>query len=106
MVSKVTSPLMLVEPGQTVELPRRDIQTLHSVDHALWVTQEGCARDWVISGGQCVTLHGRGRVIVQALNRRAHFRVQSTPSWSERWRGRLAALIGRNDGLCSGSKVV
>jgi hypothetical protein len=86
--------MIIVEPGQAIALPRRRVQTICSVEHSLWLTQEGRVEDVLISGGGCLALHGRGRVVVQALSQRARFRVRYPETWLSRLHCRVRQLFG------------
>ena len=91
MVTQLTYSMVTLDPGQAHALPRRNIQTICALDQALWLSQQGRFDDFVVAGGDCITLHGRGLVVAQAFGERTTFRV----AYAATRRDRLAALVRR-----------
>lgn len=95
MAMRLTDSLIGLDPGQALSLKRRHVQTICCIERQLWLSQEGLADDIVLSAGECVTLRGRGLVVVQSLGDRALFMVKQPLSWISTIRSRAAELIAR-----------
>lgn len=92
MVTQSTCSVLTLEPGAACALPRRDRQTICALDHALWLSQQGRHEDIIVAAGGCVTLTGRGLVVVQTFGEHASFRV----AYAATLRDRLVAFIRRH----------
>lgn len=93
MVMRVTDSLISLDPDQAIPLQRRHVQTICCIERQLWLSQEGLADDIVLSPGECITLRGRGLIVVQSLGDRALFMVKRPLSWVATIRSRGAELI-------------
>ena len=93
MVTQLNYSLHTIEPGAACALPRRARQTICASDHPLWLSQQGRGDDVVVAAGDCVTLSGRGLVVVQAFGERTSFRVIYTESAGELWITRVRDIV-------------
>ena len=57
-----------IADGQAVSLPFPRGGRIECVSGAIWVTQEDCGSDVVLTAGQSFSALGRGKVVVQGLS--------------------------------------
>ena len=63
----LASPLFALEPGQVVSLDDARGTCIRARCGAVWVTEEGSAKDHIVSPGKSHVVTRAGRTVVQAL---------------------------------------
>ena len=96
MVTQLNYSLHTLEPGEAHALPRRTRQTICAIDAALWLSQQGRREDIIVATGDCVTVDGRGLVVLQALGERASFRVACAATLRDRLVACIVAFARRH----------
>ncbi len=67
MQLELASPLFALEPGQVVSLDDARGTCIRARYGAVWVTEEGSAKDHIVSPGKSHVVSRAGRTVVQAL---------------------------------------